>query len=308
MSIYSVKRHVFFVSMLFSSVSPLLTSPCWGMLPETEEILNTKQTQPKASLGAALEAYETKQDELAGTLFTQLAQAGAIIPITYLQHLKKECPRSIELLPTSGLKLSEDFFNASEIYRSLEGKKRVEKLAIMILGSNPHALSLFVKLYEKDTSILKHLPNKNPLKKAKNVSDLYNKFISRDNEPMVFCNCLDPNNLLFLYKDERIPVFAKAAQYFERNYKKNPQAIGQIAMNLAKLYTDQAFWAHLAVENGMNEGAALLANSYTSYFKKVGVSERNLNFFNFYASYIQHPTEQLQAVSTLGDAYIWGEK
>lgn len=269
------KHRVFLISFLLSHGSPLFMTTSWGMianedLSSTKQLSITSQSQRKIYLMDGLEAFEHGQFKQAAEIFTDLHSKGAMIPYAYLQYMKDKSLTKLVLpqesplfepIPAFGMKVSEEFLNASLAYikcKDENTKSNLQKLSTLILNGNAHALSLMKKLC-KDANVYKMLKTLNNFKKLKSVNDIQSMFKPKMDYPVPYLNCLD-NDIICSLKN--ISNASKESFLnFEDEYNKGCN-INEIVRNLRKKYPSHAFWAHVAIENGMVEECRTLARAY----------------------------------------------
>jgi TPR repeat protein len=231
--------------------------------------------------------------------------------------LQVDCPISpafYENTPKDIKKLSLAFFGPSLVYRDYLNIKNVSKkrqslsqLADHLSNGNAHAFHLLIQLCKKDAKVFAFLKAYNPLKKhVKNNSVAVDEFFKNfyaplvstlDADPIVFWEVLDPANVCTIYCNPLHQKPYQSRKTFKKFYDQTPDQIDSIAFQMATkptLFPNEPFWAHLATENGSNQGCTFLANYFFSKMEEVtakapgsGPPLRNtIDYFSVYCYYL----------------------
>lgn len=296
-----------------------------AMDPLTEEASSQKNLSIP-SFKKASEAYEKGDVKTAISLFTQLRQAGSSVAIEYLKAMGQD-PLLGGFESEELLKRSKMHHQASDLYKkykTLSKEKDLQDLGILILNKNFHALYLMKKLCAENNQVFPLLKKNKKFNRIKTVNDFSKDF-------KFSWDCLDIDNVLEFYPAAELPNRCKALNGFKDKYLKNPECVGQIALDLAGQYPDQPFWAYLAIENGKKEGRGLLIpalaptikpsvldNTFENKFdtccyyldleKKYGTGNKNsdlalhmLQGSKSYSERIKNPSIHLKQLKTVAD-------
>ncbi|MBA3814588.1 MAG: sel1 repeat family protein [Alphaproteobacteria bacterium] len=319
------KRHVILASLLLASVSMPVICPVWAMDPPEKTRAPKRQAVPileKApTLEEALNDFTEGRDKEAFKKFQKLHDNGAGVPIEFLRHLSPflqvDCPISpafYENTPKDIKKLSSSFFEPSLVYREYlniknvsQKRLRLNKLADYLSKGNAHAFHLLIQLCRKDAKIFASLKTYNPLKEhVKNnpitVDEFFKNFYAPlvstiDADPIVFWKLLDPTNVCTIYCNPCHQKPYQSRKTFKKFYDQTPDQIGSIAFQMATkptLFPNEPFWAHLATENGSNQGCTFLANYFFSKMEEATAKAQisgsplrsSIDYFSIYCYYL----------------------
>lgn len=318
MSASSSKHRNFLALFLFLiHISPVFISPGFGMDAPIEIKSKSTPILPQAtqtcSFMDGVAALEKGDFTKAITIWNKARENGSIFAAACLQSMQKDRQNNIpkdnrpfvEPLPQDIAPFAQKILKAYPCYHKYteaksESNKQlrvVKDLITMVVNTkNTYALSLLMRIFtgneEKWLNTLKANKTSFNFKPLKSLEQFYKDFTPPPLVPVEFWDCLDPHSLVFFNKTKKFGILPEdEIKYFSEQYKTGAP-IDQITKHLIQT-SRHPFWAHLAVENGVNEGCLVLADFFSQQLPHpapttLQENQKNcLDYFRYYLSQIQ---------------------